>query len=162
MKKIIFVRHAKSSWEHKVSDRNRPLKPRGVNDATLVSTALMTKRLIIDKVYSSPANRALSTCNIFVEQLNISPSIVSIKEELYDFEGESVIDFIKSIDDALHTVMLFGHNYAFTSIINAYGDRHIDNLPTSGLAMISFEIESWKYIKFGHTETILLPRDFKF
>ena len=37
MKTVIFVRHGKSSWEYRVSDQDRPLQERGINDAHLVS-----------------------------------------------------------------------------------------------------------------------------
>lgn len=36
MKKLIIVRHAKSSWEHNLPDHERPLNQRGFNDADLV------------------------------------------------------------------------------------------------------------------------------
>ena len=34
MKKVILVRHAKSSWKHNVPDIERPISNRGYNDAT--------------------------------------------------------------------------------------------------------------------------------
>ena len=71
MKTLIFVRHGKSSWEFNVSDENRPLKSRGITDANTVSKHLKTKEIAIDFLYSSPANRAFSTCKIFVKNLNI-------------------------------------------------------------------------------------------
>ena len=161
MKKLILVRHAKSSWKHNVSDIDRPLKSRGIEDTVIVSSAFKPKAMVIDFVFSSPANRALTTCNLFRQYLSITATKSKIVEELYDFEGEGVINFIKTVDDKLDTIMLFGHNHAFTSILNSFGDKYLDNLPTSGLVVIAFNIESWKYIKHGHTETIILPRDFK-
>ncbi|MFD1061628.1 SixA phosphatase family protein [Winogradskyella litorisediminis] len=159
--KLILVRHAKSSWEHNVSDVKRPLKKRGVNDALLVSNQLKTKLYVIDKVFTSHANRAHSTCKIFQETLNWPNELISVKEELYDFSGESVIDFISNINDNLKTVVIFGHNHAFTSIANIYGDRIIDNLPTAGAVVLSFNADSWKYVKYGTTELMMFPRDFK-
>lgn len=160
-KTLVLIRHAKSSWEFDVSDSDRPLNKRGLNDAKLVSLALMKKNFSIDKVYSSPANRAYSTCKIFQEILNWNKNLISLEEKLYDFSGYSVTQFISDLDNDLDTVALFGHNHAFTSIINIFGDRLIDNLPTSGLVVLSFNVDSWKYVKYGHTELMLFPRDFK-
>lgn len=161
MKKLIFVRHAKSSWEYDVTDRKRPLKKRGYNDAKLVSTALAKYQIKIDKIYSSPAKRAFTTCEIFSKNLNKALNDIEIKEDLYDFGGQNVQHFIGTLDDDYETVLLFGHNHAFTSLVNLYGDKYIDNLPTSGAVVIEFEALSWQYIKLGQTKLILFPRDFK-
>lgn len=161
MKKIIFVRHAKSSWEFDVGDRDRPLNSRGVEDASIIASQLPKKQIKIDAIFSSPANRALSTCKIFLKQLKKPEDTAVISEELYDFGGESVLGFIKKIDNTYNTVLLFGHNYAFTSLVNILGDQIIDNLPTSGLVAIDFDITAWRYLKFGYTKIVLFPRDFK-
>ena len=160
-KRIILVRHGKSAWENAVSDRDRPLKNKGISDATLISTEFEKKVYRIDKIYSSPANRALSTCKIFANHLNWKQHTINIEETLYDFSGENVMHFIKALDNELNTVIIFGHNHAFTSVANLCGDRFIDNVPTSGLVVLKFNIDDWQHAKFGHTELIMFPRDFK-
>ena len=49
-------------------------------------------------VYSSPANRALTTCNIFIKNLKITKNLLKIDNNLYDFGGQSVTNFIKNLD----------------------------------------------------------------
>ncbi|MCD2258680.1 SixA phosphatase family protein [Psychroserpens luteolus] len=161
MKTIILVRHAKSSWEYDVSDQERPLKKRGINDASLVANAFTERLLVPDIVYSSPANRALSTCKIFMKILKIETDLLKIHADLYDFGGENVINFIKKLDEDYQKVMIFGHNHAFTSICNIFGDKFIDNLPTSGLVVIDFDVNSWSEISHGTTRFMILPRDLK-
>jgi phosphohistidine phosphatase len=161
MKKIILVRHAKSSWERNVSDNDRPLNSRGVEDAKITAYNLKKKGYIIDLVCSSPANRAYSTCKIFSEYLQVLKDDVCISNELYDFEGKQVISFIKNLDNKLNTVVIFGHNAAFTTVANAFGDRYIANIPTSGVVVIKFEVKEWVFLKFGHTELVLFPKDFR-
>nr|WP_321222722.1 histidine phosphatase family protein [uncultured Psychroserpens sp.] len=161
MKTITLVRHAKSSWEYDVNDKERPLKKRGFKDANLVSMAFKKRGLEMDWVFSSPANRALSTCKIFIKNLNIYTDILTIEEDLYDFGGEHVINFIKNLDENYQNVMIFGHNHAFTSICNIFGDMFVDNLPTSGLVVIDFSIDSWKDVNKGKTRFTIFPRDLK-
>ena len=60
MKTWVMVRHAKSSWEFNVSDRERPLATRGIHDAALVAKELNTYNFHFDKVFSSPAKRAFT------------------------------------------------------------------------------------------------------
>ena len=161
MKKIIFVRHAKSSWENDVGDVERPLKKRGITDSTLVSKEFTGYEIRPEIVFSSPAKRAFETCKIFVRNLNIIEENVRINEDLYDFGGQNVVKFIKLMSDNYKTVMIFGHNHALTSIVNAYGNVYVDNLPTSGLVVIAFDIENWSDLKQGKTVKTIFPRDLK-
>jgi len=160
-KKIILVRHGKSSWEYDVSDPKRPLKNRGITDAHLVSKAFMAQGVSLDALYSSPANRAFSTCEIFVKNLKLKLKDVTVLDELYDFDGNTVIKVIRSLNDSYNNVMIFGHNNAFTSICNIFGDTFIDNLPTSGLVAIDFDANSWRDIDKGTTSLTIFPRDLK-
>lgn len=159
MKKLTLIRHGKSSWNYNVSDRDRPLLERGINDAYLVASAL--NEPIIDAVFSSPANRALHTCNIFLRVLNIPSSELRIYDELYDFSGEHVINFIKSLDNKLNNVVIFGHNHALTHIVNMYGDKEIENVPTAGLVELSFNTLEWNAIAKGNTQNVIFPKHLK-
>ena len=161
MKKIIFVRHAKSSWKYDVSDSERPLKRRGIIDVSNVSKEFKMNNIDIDAVYSSYAKRALETCTIFLDTLEISTGTIETSENLYDFSGNQVVSFIKQLNNSLETVLIFGHNHAFTSIVNTFGSLFIDNVPTSGLVMIEFNIESWLDFKKGITTLVLFPKDLK-
>lgn len=162
MKNLILFRHGKSSWEYDVNDQDRPLKLRGIKDGHLVAnTFKSTSTLLPDMIYSSPANRALHTCNIFCRNLDFPLDKVQLNRALYDFSGESVIRFVKQLDDSLNTVAIFGHNYAFTNIANQWGSRHIDNVPTSGLVCLRFEQESWANTSKGSTELLLFPKDLR-
>lgn len=161
MKSIVLVRHGKSSWEFDVSDARRPLKQRGIKDAQLVANEFFKSNKIPAQIFSSPANRALSTCKIFVHALNLSENSISIEDDLYDFGGESVIRFIKNLPNSYDDIMIFGHNHAFTSIANIFGDKFIENVPTSGLIKLKFDIHNWKDLKQGTTELIIIPKELK-
>ena len=161
MKTIVLIRHAKSSWNHNVSDLKRPLSKRGFTDANLLSKAFKSYNFYPDAIYSSPANRAFTTCGIFMENLDLPENLLTIENQLYDFGGNQVKKFLHSINDKLNRVMIFGHNHAFTELTNNLGNNAIDNLPTSGLVMINFDVMHWADIRKGTTEMILKPKDFK-
>jgi phosphohistidine phosphatase len=161
MKEIILVRHGKSSWEFNVSDRDRPLTDRGVSDAKLVAHQLLKKSSIPQNIYSSPANRALSTCRIFSKIIGASKDSITVFEDLYDFDGENVVNFIKKLPDDYSDVMIFGHNHALTSISNIFGNIFIGNLPTSGLVKLNIDIDFWKDLKKGITEYTIIPKELK-
>ncbi len=161
MKTLLLVRHAKSAWDHGVADVNRPLSDRGFTDAKMLSQTFKSYNFYPDKVFSSQANRALTTCNIFMEALNLPKNMLNIDEQLYDFSGQQVVRVIKNLDDSYQNVMIFGHNHAFTSISNIFGDKFIDNVPTCGLVMIEFDTGSWKNIDKGHTVLTLFPKELR-
>lgn len=161
MKRIILIRHGKSSWKDNVTDHERPLKTRGINDIKLVANQFFSRSSIPKIIFSSSAKRAQSTCEIFTNSLNISKERITIVEDLYDFGGENVINFIKNLPNELNEVMIFGHNNAFTSISNIFGDTYISNLPTSGLVKLNFDIDNWKDLKKGTTEFIIIPKELK-
>jgi len=161
MKILTLVRHGKSSWEFDVSDDKRPLKSRGRSDAKLVANQFINNNQLPQMVFSSPAKRALETCEIFTQTIGFSENSVIIEDDLYDFGGENVIKFVKSLSDEIDDVMIFGHNHAFTSIANIFGDTYIDNLPTSGLVRLNFEINKWEDLEKGRTEYIIVPKELR-
>lgn len=161
MRIIVLIRHAKSSWEPHFTDIKRPLSPRGFSDAKLLSNEVLNFKMKPDAIFSSPATRALTTCNIFMEVLNYPDSLLTVVNELYDFEGEKVRNFISNLDDKIETVLIFGHNHAFTAIANILGDSYIENIPTAGFVMIEFDTGRWKDIETGHTKLTLYPKDLK-
>lgn len=159
MKKIIIIRHAKSTWNEHVNDHERGLKTRGFKDAERVSIKFSELHIVPDKLVSSTANRANLTAEIFIKNLNISQNKFSLERNLYDFTGENLVKTIKNIEANIDTLMIFGHNHALTYFVNNFGDRYIENVPTSGLVVIDFQIDSWKNIYKGHTTHIIFPRD---
>lgn len=161
MKTLLIVRHAKSSWEYPVDDKDRTLKLRGIQDAHLVANHIVDKIDTPDVIYSSIANRALHTCAIFTRCLNYPFDKVVIKESMYDFGGSGLVATVKSCDDEVDTLMVFGHNHAITAVCNTYGSKLFDNVPTSGAVVIQFDTNSWKTINEGKTILKVFPKDLK-
>ncbi|RSK38524.1 SixA phosphatase family protein [Mangrovimonas spongiae] len=158
MKNLIIVRHGKSSWKYDVDDFYRPLKQRGENDAQIIAQELEKRGYSPDLVLSSDAVRAKTTAKIFSSVLNFD---FKLNHSLYDFSGRQVLEVVHSCDNSIGTLMVFGHNYGLTSIINTLGNKYIDNLPTSGLVVMSFETDNWKSIQNGHTVLTLFPKNFR-
>ncbi len=161
MKTLILVRHGKSSWEYAVSDKDRPLKERGINDAHLVGKHFSMKALDIDAAFSSPACRALHTAMIVLREFNYELSNFRVTENLYDFSGSGVADFVHNLEDQWRKVIIFGHNYAFTNIANQWGDRAIDNVPTAGLVELTFNSDRWSDLQRGSTKQVLFPKQLR-
>ncbi|AFL81846.1 phosphohistidine phosphatase SixA [Aequorivita sublithincola DSM 14238] len=161
MKTLYLVRHAKSSWKHDVDDHKRPLKERGEKDGRLVSKKVNEEIEPPQKIISSDATRAFSTAQFFKDALKISDSNFETNHDLYDFSGQNALRIIKSLEHDLDTIMIVGHNHAFTSIANMLGNRYIENVPTCGFVMLQFDEEKWSTITTGKTVKTIFPRDLK-
>ncbi|PNQ72334.1 histidine phosphatase family protein [Hanstruepera neustonica] len=161
MRKLILVRHAKSSWDHGLSDINRPLKERGFKDAKVVANKLLESNYQIDRVLTSNAVRAMTTAEIFVNTLKFVENIVILNNRLYDFSGENLVEVIKKCPININTLMIFGHNHAITNFVNRFGSQYINNVPTCGVVVIDFDIPNWQKLDKGETVLTLFPKDLR-
>ncbi|MCB9201900.1 MAG: histidine phosphatase family protein [Flavobacteriales bacterium] len=159
MKKIIFIRHAKSDWGNQLSDIQRPIKKIGVEKTQKVALVLKDKiKFSIDAIFSSIAERAKSTAEIVLDILDLDTKLV-LDENLYTFSVQELTNYIQKIPNQHQNVILFGHNEAFTDFVNKFGSEYIDNVPTSGCVLLSFEVDSWSKIEKGQTNWFITPKN---
>lgn len=161
MKKLILVRHGKSSWENPLQDLERPLKKRGHKDGKIIAEEFKPYLEKPIKIFSSEALRAKTTAHIFKTILGIKDDDFTIEPTIYTFDKKGIISFLRKQDDSIDQIMLFGHNPAFTALANELGDKTLTNLPTTGLIVIKFETDTWGNITEGETLLTLFPKDFK-
>lgn len=158
MKRLIIVRHGKSSWKEDLPDDERPLKKRAFNDANVVIKAFQNFQNKKPEVWSSYAKRALTTAKIFKDELEVAEEHFSVRNDLYTFSENQLLQVIKSADEHIDNLMLFGHNPAITGVVNSLGDQQFNNIPTTGLIVLDFQEDSWKKIKKGKTILHLFPK----
>ncbi|WP_375239233.1 histidine phosphatase family protein [Aurantibacter sp.] len=162
MKHLILIRHAKSCWDSNLIDLKRPINKRGIKDAELVSKELSKdSSLHPDLILVSNAERTKETAEIFIRNLKWDKIKTQLNSDLYDFSGESAFNLITSCPNHINTLVLFGHNPTFTLLASQLGSDFIDNIPTSGVIVISFNTEKRESIENGETIKIVFPRDLK-
>jgi phosphohistidine phosphatase len=150
MKTIILIRHAKSSWKfEELKDIERPLKKRGIADASLMASIFHEMQLRPGKIISSPAVRALATAKAFASEEKIPENEIVVNQQLYLESKTKMLNIVNALDDGIQTVVLVGHNPALTDFANALTNGDIENIPTSGMVGIGFECESWKEVERG-------------
>jgi phosphohistidine phosphatase len=158
MKQLILIRHAKSSWEAPLRDKDRPLTKKGILDAHRVSSKLVNELSKTFIVWCSPSERAQQTALIFSQNVSFPLDSIILKEELYTFDSNQLEKSVKSISNDYDCVILFGHNGAITDFVNKFGSIFIENVPTSGVVILNFDTKSWEDIKKGTTQKILFPK----
>lgn len=151
MSKFLYlIRHAKSSWKDtSLRDFDRPLNQRGKRDAPEMGRRLASSGVIADLMLTSPAKRALTTCRILAKEIDYPSAAIEQDEDIYHAGPSTLIDVVNEIDDTWRTVLLFGHNPGFTDFANRLNNTGIDNIPTCGIVLCRFDVDSWKEIRFG-------------
>ncbi len=161
MKTVLLIRHGKSSWKDNTQrDYDRPLNKRGLKDAPLMFKALKKRNLLPSWVWSSSANRAISTTTLLFGDLEgIS---INDKKELYLAEPERYIKLLKKTPKEADIVALVGHNPGITELSRAWTGESISNVPTLGIVGISFDCKKWKELpKKGELLFFEYPKLFK-
>lgn len=141
-KTIILLRHGKSAWDQvELDDIKRTLLPKGIERTKRSAHYIKEVQIKIEKVISSPANRALETANIVKDYLHLSS--IEIENRLYPCDSEQIYNTIIELDDAIDHVLIVAHNTGLTYFAQEYMDANIDNIPTSGLVSCRYTINSW-------------------
>ena len=152
MKEFILLRHAKSNRNYDVADIDRPLSTTGMSRISKVANQYKELFENIDCVFSSPANRALHTATIMMNELQLPFYKLNIDSALYTFDSDDIIDYVFALADELDKVVLVGHNPAFTFTLNHFSNAGISHLRTAGLAKVSFDVNSWTDVNKGAFE----------
>ena len=160
-KTLILVRHGKSSWDNNLDDHDRPLKSRAFNDIELVTEKLKSHITRDFTFLSSTANRAKTTAEYFLKQLEIDKNEIQQDHELYTFDVNVLKQYIYNLNNDIDKIVIFGHNPAFTSLSNKLGSLLFGNVPTSGVVKIEFDNSNWKDCKQGETKLYLFPKDLR-
>jgi phosphohistidine phosphatase len=161
MKRLIIIRHGKSSWDLDVRDHDRVLNQRGIDDAHLMGKQLKITGIVPQQIWSSTAARALQTATIVTEYLDYGLSTLKLNRALYTFDSHELENAIKECDDQVDTLMMFSHNNGITDFVNAYGTEHFLNVPTTGVVELEFKIDRWSDLKQGTTQFHLFPKEIK-
>ena len=149
MHQLIIVRHASASWDPVYkSDFDRPLKKDGISDISLMSKFLLEKNFLPDHIISSAAVRTSETAEQIIKKINYKNKFETI-DEIYNSSYENLVKCIAKVNNKHKNLMLVGHNPSVTEVINYFCKNiKIDNVPTTGVAIINFECK-WENIKSG-------------
>lgn len=150
MRRLLLIRHAKSSWKHpELGDHERPLNKRGQRDVLTMARHLADKDEPLDVIYSSTATRALD----FAQAISEFTHVELIPElSFYTFDVDELIQIIKHLPATAESAAVVGHNPAITHAVNRLSGSDLDNVPTSGVAALNCPIDDWHQLGQGDCE----------
>ena len=159
LRKIILLRHAKSSWKDpSLRDFDRPLSKRGMKDTKLMKVHVASLVREVDEIYSSPSIRTRQTI------IQIAPefSRVNYVESLYLGDVSIVLSLLESIQTRIKTVMIVGHNPCIEETMAIIWKKPVEKFPTCAAAVFSLQ-NGWgrTATPVGNLEKFVKPRDLK-
>ncbi|MEY2924360.1 MAG: phosphohistidine phosphatase [Bacteroidota bacterium] len=155
------MRHAKSSWDSPLlDDHSRGLNSRGKNDAPLMAEQIKQKGILPEIVYSSDSIRTKETLKLVTSVLPIAKT--QFISKLYLASESEIYDVIKQIDNQFDTALIIAHNPGITEAFYYLANVHIDNVPTSGVGCLTFDVNHFSEIRprTGRLEYFIYPNQF--
>jgi phosphohistidine phosphatase len=152
MKRLILLRHAKSSWtDERLADAERPLSDRGVRDAPRMGARLHERGIRPDLVLSSPAVRAQSTAKLVADALAYPADAIRLEASLYLAAPEDILGVVGEQPDTVECLLVVGHNPGLTDLAHILlPDFDVADLPTMGVVAIETAAVSWSGIRGAH------------
>ncbi len=149
MKRLILLRHAKSSWDQDgLPDSERPLSGRGERDAPRMGARLHKRGIHPDLVLASPAVRARRTASLVAAALDYPADAVRIDATLYLAAPVEILAVIAEQADAVDCLLVVGHNPGLTELTNLLlPELELANLPTAGIVVVDCATERWADVR---------------
>lgn len=107
-KRLVLLRHAKSAWPI-VPDHERPLAPRGQEDAPVMGAWLRTEGLVPDLVVCSSARRARETWQLVQAGLGATPP-VRYDGSVYQASEAQLLALVRRQLETVTTLLIVRHD----------------------------------------------------
>jgi phosphohistidine phosphatase len=163
-RRIILVRHAKSSWKSEAAtDHARPLSKRGRKDAPRIGARLRELGWVPQLVLSSDSQRTRETWSLMAEGFS-EPVDAAFTRRLYlAGVGEARSELV-TVPSDVRLLMLLGHNNGWEEVL-AYltGEEH--RMPTGAAALLEASgatwAEAWNSAPHWKLRELLTPKGLK-
>ncbi len=160
MKRLILMRHAKSSWgQPGLDDHERPLNRRGRRAAGALGSWLKSSNYIPDQILSSTSARTKETCALLGFD---SPK--NFLDSLYLAGPGRMLEELRKASGSV--VLMLGHNpgIAFFAgdLVAATPDHpRFSDFPTCATLVVDFQIDDWADLKpgTGQLKAFVIPKE---
>lgn len=164
-KRLILIRHAKSSWDDPLSsDHARVLNARGRASADAVGAWLVAQGFFPDEIHCSDSARTTETTQRLVTAMAAGAPAVRHHARMYHATEATLLDVLKKAK--CDTVALVAHNpgiafFAETIVARPPDHGRFMDYPTCATLVCDFAINEWAEAvpRSGHVVNFVVPRD---
>lgn len=170
MKRLILLRHAKSSWDDPVErDFDRPLNGKGLKSAQAMGSYMRENGITFDHVIASPAVRVTET--LAGVSLTYGEEIAAQWDRrIYLASNMTLLDVVQEAPDDVESLLMAGHNSGIEDLVlllvpesksDTEREKVEEKYPTGALAEMSFDVDSWVDVEKGTGKLVrfIRPRD---
>lgn len=159
-RRLILIRHAKSSWDSPATtDHDRPLNERGRRAATAIGNWLRRRDYLPDAILSSSATRTVETA----ERLALDVP-ARFTRRLYHASAGTMLEALREAPEA--NILMLGHNPGIGDfaerLLRAPPDHpRFFDYPTCATLIADFPVETWAEADFATAYPVdfIVPRD---
>ncbi|MEM9329498.1 MAG: histidine phosphatase family protein [Bacteroidota bacterium] len=157
VKNLYLVRHAIAENTSGV-DFDRRLTAEGERLARHLGRWLDEHKIEMDKVYTSPAARALTTADLITEPRGMSGMVEEV-EELYEASVRTFLQTVNRVSESLSHVFFVGHNPTITYLAEFISGNGVDNMEPGSMVHLKIERLEWAHLgeKSGEFVKYLSP-----
>ena len=166
MKRVYYLRHAKSSWDDLVkNDIDRVLNARGRRDAPVMASKLKEyldgQNIRIGKILCSTSERTKETILHFGEKAFAEIPIV-YDPKLYHASSEYLIECLAQVEDDIDNVIVCSHNPGISYLSFDIGIP-TNNIPTCGIYESKHNVDSWLDVSKSNSKggIYIYPKKFR-
>ena len=170
--RLLLLRHAKSDWSKDADDHDRPLSARGRKAVPEMALYMRSKEYLPQVVLCSTAQRTRETLDLLLAAWTKKPAL-RYERELYLADWPVLLASLKKVPARASPLLLVGHNPGMEQLAVALAlqsrgvaerarlQRLTQKFPTAGLAVLDFELASWRNLKpgLGHLVDYVRPKD---
>jgi phosphohistidine phosphatase len=113
---------------------------------------------IPELIVSSDSQRTRDTATFLLNEFRNTS--IDFTNELYHASPHQILNVIHQVPNNVETVMVLAHNPGITYAFDSLASVNIDNVPTSGVGAIRFDVNSFHEIQpnSGKLEFFIYPK----
>lgn len=144
LRKLYLMRHGRASVGGLgVSDRERLLEAKGIEESQHMGDLLVQQGLKIDLLLCSNAARAYATAQVMADVLGYPVEEIRQEPMLYLADDDRLMTEVMALSDEVRTVLVVAHNPGLTDLVNGYLERPMHDMPPSAVVGLEFKMNHW-------------------
>lgn len=151
LKRLMLLRHAQALPANGGQDFDRPLSPKGLEDAQALGVTLRRRGLIPDYILCSSAKRTQQTCHEALLNSSEHKIHTGFTKAIYHASRGELFHLLQSVENEPQSVLLVGHNptiYELAAMMAAQGSEPLlgrlnNGYQPASLSVFEVQIDRW-------------------
>ncbi len=149
IKKVYLIRHSYAENAGMTKDMNRALTHQGQTTVRALGRYLSKQDFSPDIILCSPAVRTRETAQNLIEELEISESILTFKDKIYNASVRELLSAVNELDETNKRVAMISHNPAISYFGEFLTGEDIGGMEPCSMVNIELNQIKWSEVSQG-------------